>query len=520
MLRQVSRSLVAVVATAAILAVVRPASAQFEQNFNLDINASVGMEGIEEPDGTSDGSGEANLKTNAYVNVDAGVLVQAHILQSFIAAPLRFRTDGFKLREQDWDTRPEVLRVFRCVRLDYMRWGGSLERLDEDGSCQSWTPDEAVGSVSSARERFTYLSARLTPVNNYAVGYGTIIDGYTADIEENDYVAGVGMDVNVNRFWVMSAILGDVSDPDVVGGRTAFRPMQRTNYEDGYDGFASDTARQLFMEVGGTAVTDLTAPVTRTDDMGVLVNATDNVTVVGGDIRIRTDRESTEYMHDYKVTRFELGAEWNHIVGYDGGAHGHLRLYHDIGWLDFYVDGQYRYVGSQYIPRYFDQHYRVQRSQYLLSEAQREGTSAAGRLGTKLDALRALPRGGEHGYGSSARFRFWIPKATGDGWRKLAELRLFVEGVPGRAASNSAGVEASIINIENKLDIYGRFAQQGWDSPADLFRLKNSILSATVVYDLTDQLYLQADYSQTWFQVSAIDFDSTNNFGLQLGVNY
>ena len=105
---------------------------------DLTIDAQLGFESLEEP--ITAESGAQVLDSTGYVTVNAAALLQVYNLQTFMQGPLRFTTTDFSIRSQDWDETQEILRVFRCARVDYMNYGGGSVRLNENGACASWTP--------------------------------------------------------------------------------------------------------------------------------------------------------------------------------------------------------------------------------------------------------------------------------------------------------------------------------------------------------------------------------------------
>jgi len=510
---------------AVVLAAPHSVIAQEDNVYNIDLDAQIGFESLEEPAEAASGAEAAagqllGLDTNAYVTVNATALVQASNLQAFIQAPLRFNVDGFELRKEDWDEPSEILRIFRCARIDIMVEDGVMVRPNSDGSCRSWTPDEAVGSVSSARSDFLYLSARLAPLDNYSLGYGSIVSGYDAMLEEDHFRDGVTLEMNINRALVFSGALSDVTSPTVAAGRIAFRPVQNSASTSGgygqYGAYEAPEDLDFFVEIGVTAASDLSAPATFDAETGQ-VTSERAVTIGGVDARIRLTEESTATMEGYEVMRFELGTEFNQILDFQGALHNHLRFYYDVGSVDFFIDGEHRMLMGQYIPNYFNQHYRIQRTQFALSDDQRALVEGEATL-TKRGVLEALPDTTEHGFATTATFRFWADAGTGSGWNRAADLWVFAEQTPGRDLSGRAGAGISLYGLDDKLDITALFVQQGWDTLDGLFALDRSILEVAARYMLDGGMYLDFFFDQTFFLLpDESGFDTANDFGVNLG---
>ena len=112
-----------------------------EDDLNVELDANIGIENMEEPDASN------KLENNTYLALSVAALLQAWNLQAYIQAPLRFNFDGFSIREADWDETEEILRAFRCVRLDYMSSGGYETRISETGECHSWRRVHCAGGV-------------------------------------------------------------------------------------------------------------------------------------------------------------------------------------------------------------------------------------------------------------------------------------------------------------------------------------------------------------------------------------
>lgn len=487
-----------------------------EECLNIDIDASLGLESLGEPQ--ADGGEEAQqTEATGYANIDAAALLQIYQFQAYLRAPLRFALSDFSIREEDWDQTEEFLRAIPCARVDFMdvadhgmqNW--SPVRLSEDGHCSSWTPTEAVGDVFRDPWDLTYWSVRLAPLRNFTLGNGSIVDGYDSTLEEDFYREGVELEVNLNRRFVLLAGLSDIIDPTVLAGRAAFRPVD-SEHEGEYYG---DDRTQLFAEIAVTAATDVSAP--------TLLNASgarneETILLGGVDARFRWSKVNDYSRESYRIVRLELGARYDQFFDRDQGVLANLRFYYDIGDVDFYIDGEYRLLHGQYVPSYFDQHYRVQREQYPLSEAQRQGYSRREALFTKLDFLNNLPEDTEHGYAANFRFRFWPWSAEQSAWtRDGADLWLFIEQVPGRDASGRAGAGLGFPNIADRLRLWGEFIQQGWNSVGDIFALNNSVLNVTGRIGLTNEIYLDLYFNQAWFQFEDGTFDTTNDLGFDVG---
>lgn len=479
-----------------------------EGDFSADIDATVGLEALEEPNKSNE------LETETYLAVSVAALLRAWNLQAYFQGPLRFNLDGFAIRDKDWDETEEILRAVRCFRIDYMSADGSEIQYREDGGCNSWTPEEAVGDVAAERSNFLYLSTRLRPIREYSLGYSSIVSGYNAMLEEDHYREGIALEANINRHFTINAALSDIIDPTATMGRVAFRPLQ--NQVEGYDPDYSDESADtdIFVEVGVTAASDLAPPTELNVETGKF--DTDSAVLVGGvDARIRYSSADTWTHESYRVLRFEYGAEFNKIFEHGEAMHNHLRFYYDVGSVDFFIDGEYRLLFGRYLPVYFDPHYRVQRGQYFLSDDQRDLVGTEELTLTKLDFLRSLPEQTEHAYAGTMRFRFW--KQVEDGFSRSVDTWLFAEGVPGRDLSNRAGFGLKLYSLFDKLTIQGLFVQQGWDDFGGLLTLQNSVLEVDARYLLTEELYLDFFFDQTWFLVEGGGFDTANDIGLNLG---
>ena len=194
-----------------------------------------------------------------------------------------------------------------------------------------------------------------------------------------------------------------------------------------------------------------------------------------------------------------------------------MRFYYDVGAVDLYIDGEYRLILGKYLPAYFNQHYRVQRSQYRLSEDQQRDVGTELLRMTKLDFLDSLPEATEHAYAATMRVRFWKADEYHGAWFRAADWWVFAEQIPGRELSGRAGTGIALHNLAGKVNINGQFVQQGWDDLDGLFSLSNSVLEIGARYLFTESLYLDVFFDQTWFLVDDGGFDTANDIGINFG---
>jgi hypothetical protein len=482
---------------------------------NLDIDASLGLESLQEP--TRDPNATERSRATGYATVDATGLLQIYQFQAALRAPLRFNLSDFGIRAEDWDQTEELLRTIPCARVDFMdvadhgRDNWTPVRLRETGQCTSWTPTEAVGDVFREPWDFTYWSLRLAPLNGFTLGSGSIVDGYRSTLEEDFYREGLEVEVNLNRRFAFLAGLSDILDPTVIAGRAVYRPLDSETV----GSFYGAARTQLFAELGLTTAADVSAP-TLLNEGGA--RREEAIAIGGAEARFRWSSVDDYSRDSYEIVRFEVGSRFNKFFGRDHGLHANLRFYYDIGDVDFYIDGEYRMLRGRYLPSYFNQHYRVQREQYPLSEAQREGFTRQEALFTKLDFADNLPDDTEHGYAATFRFRFWPWDAMRSAWtRDGADLWLFIEHVPSRDASGRAGAGLEFPNIADRLRLWGEFVQQGWDDVGGIFRLDSSVLNVNSRLLLTDEIYLDIYFNQAWFQFDDGTFDTTNDLGFNVG---
>lgn len=241
-----------------------------------------------------------------------------------LQAPLRWKIYGFddgkatfELRKQDWD---EVDDVFKIVR--YVEYG---------------SPRETV-------------YARLGELAGATMGHGSIVSWYYNSVEVDHWQTGARFDVNLAPGGLES-MLQSISSPRLVGGRLHVRPWW----------FVDRCSWLAKLSVGFSTYVDAAAPFT-------LAGAT-----VDEHERLAAPNTRAVAVYGFDVDYPLVVSRWfdltpyldvNGITGEGAGFHGGAIVGLHPGRFDVQARLEYRHVGAQYLPAYFDSLYEVQRLQF------------------------------------------------------------------------------------------------------------------------------------------------------------
>ena len=433
--------------------------------------------------------------------------VRVHALQSALRIPLRFDPNSGDLRKRDWDEAADFFRLAQCLRLDFSL-EDAFER--EQGLCHAW---------DVPRDDY-YFSTRFGPIYDFDLGHGTILRSYSNTLDPDHFQAGAIADLQFHQFVVTHLIIDNMANPSLVGGTFGFRPFA---YETTETADLYEQQHQVQMQV--TAVSDLGAPLmvqtafgqALTDGEGNLLYNTESVAVVGGDLQYR-------YVFGRQV-EFEARADFNLITGH--GMGGHLQAWwiynHPEGDYSVRGIGEFRYVQDNYIPNYFDSYYFIQRQQYGLSDALRESLSIADDpFLTKQEFLNGLDAA-DWNMGYLGGLEFEARRGTGDAERTALLGRLYVSDNFSREADGQFLLSVKVPRLADKIDLYGLYSRQNFDSLVDVFRIEDTLVKFLVRWDLNEQFYLSLNYGRIWqLQVdtaglSQTGFQSNDEFGFSLG---
>lgn len=258
-----------------------------------------------------------------------------------LAGPFRLRIidrspeDSGVLREQDWDTASDFMRIVREI---------SFARTWDAGEVEFYLGEQ----------------------NNVKIGHGSLMDGYFNSTQIDYYQGGVllrGHYLGNGLEFTMNNIIA----PEILAGRVFIAPL----------GWFMKNSWAERLEIGFTLGADISAPY-RTEGTGYTT-----IWAAGGDVAFRAIDKTWLVLTPYVA-----------LMGMDGdlGVHAGLSASWEISAskkLYLHVRGEYRYVGSDYHPAVYDPFYEYNKWYYDLG--------ASGSIPTFADHLAGPDLPTSHG---------------------------------------------------------------------------------------------------------------------------
>lgn len=334
--------------------------------------------------------------------------------------PLRFNTESGELRDQDWNTTYDLFRTIR-----YLRYG---------------------------QKHRTPVYARVGTLDGARLGHGFIMNYYTNEAQYDERKIGSEFNLNFNH-WGVETVVSNYDQVEIVGGRAYARPLKEV----------ASAGILKALSFGATVVGDA-------DPDGI--NSTDDdVTIAGLDVELPLLRLGPFFSAIY--------ADYAKILNYGAGkAVGlQLGLWKLSGLLTIQAKVERRFLGSQFLPSYFDPFYEVQRFQMAASGPLRK---------TDLLLQRTTHEQGIYG------------ELFGDIFKTVKLLGTFerIDGQPNSGRLHLAALLSPTVGPFRARALYDKSAI---DDFADTFTLNNrSILRAGIGYQINAYLYLFTDYIWTF----------------------
>lgn len=434
--------------------------------------------------------------------------LRLHNLQAAIRIPLRIDPDTGDLRQKDWDESSDYFRLGQCVRFD-MSASQRFER--ERGLCQHW---------QIPRDDY-YVTFRLGPVQDFSLGHGTILNGYSNTLNPDHFQAGVVGQMQFHQFVLGNFLVDNVTNPTLIAGALALRPF---SYELEETAEWYEERHQLQVQL--SAVSDLQAPdqvqsafgMALTDGDANLLYSTRPLTVVGGDF---------EWKYVFgKQIEMEAHLDWNAITGHGMGAHAQawFTYNHPDGLYSVHSVGEARYIQRNYIPNYIDSYYFIQRQQYALTDRARAAfNSTDDPFVTKAQFLEQLDADSGWDPGYYLGMNFEVYKGSGEQRRKAVFGRLYIADTIGRSQDGQFLASLSIPRLSEKIDVHALYSRLSFAKVVDIFKLDNTLVKVLVRWDLNQDFYLLMNYGRIWQLRTSTDamtdtgFQSNNEFNISLG---
>lgn len=437
------------------------------ETYDMDVGAEVGF---------------ASLDHITYLAPTLAADIRINMFQLAFRAPLRFHMTDWTLREADWDETSDFFRLAQCARID---WSAEGRFQRERGFCRRW---------DVVKDDY-YASTRLAPVQDFTLGHGTILNGFSNTIDPDHFQSALVTDFQLHQFVTGHFLLDNVTNPNLLGGTLSLQPFA---YEQEATAEYYEESNRLTLEL--TAVSDIGAPdrvLTAfgrplTDDHANLLYTRKPVTVLGADLTWR-------YIFGEQIN-FELHADANYIAGHGMGSHAQaLFIYnHPDGIYSWRGVGEFRYVERDYIPNYFDSYYFIQRQQFNLS-AQADAASAGigDAIVTKQQFLNSLPRG-QFDAGYYMALEGEIYTGEGDDRRVVANGRVYIADSLGRNADGQFLVSLGLHRLGGDIDVTALYSRQNWSMLRDIFQLNNTLIKLLVRWDVSTDWYLLMNYGRIW----------------------
>lgn len=460
--------------------------------------------------------GAASLESQGYYLVNATAMMRigdrGANFRADLWLPLRFSTDGFRLREEDYARGRDFVRIARCVRLDLGDYTMPEDRYDPTCRPYEWS------DADSAR---TYFSARMFPLAQLSLGHETLFHNFRTSIDPDHPQLGVVANGQFGDRVVLDAILDDVTRPRILAGRAALRPMRGINVDQIDGAMAYGTAHEL--QAAATWVSDLFAPLETLTALGrpILDPGT-------GDRQFRTTPFSAVSL-DAHYERVWFNAELApdstpqcaHLQTLAGfGAMGYADynrflpvassdalhvgaelIYKRLEYFTRYdnegnarprrcqttaspetdltdtwevrLRGEFRQLGNRYLPEYFDANYSVQSQQFALTTDARRAAGIDAPNLTKLGWLNSRPEGSVQGFQGSLQVFVPIPTAQNEAPSRLP-IGLFVEDATGPV---NATVSLVVGPYQmGQLIIAAQYLRRNFDGLEDLFNVGDGSL--------------------------------------------
>ncbi len=332
-------------------------------------------------------------------------------------APLLTRRLG-RLRTEDWDSVHDFGRV-----LKYVTWGRKEDRL-----------------YISAGQRYAST-----------IGHGALVRRYAPNVDIDYPRASAQVDA-YNDFGGFELFTNDLLEWNTLAGIAFIKPLSF---------FKSENLLAKTLSVGVSGATDWRAPYQLTtdgmtglrqiDSQGRLLSTARPVGLIGVDAEVKVLKTSNVDLKPY--------VDYSMLIGGDGGFTAGLLGRFNVGTdivNAFRVVGEFRVLGSRYMPSYFDTFYEIER--FIFASEEVPGQASRNAL-TRQQVVMDRGLGQRLGYYVEASWG--IPGKVG--------LTLAAEGVSNLPNTNLiAHLEVPVLDF---FQIFGSYYKRGITSAAAIFRI-------------------------------------------------
>jgi len=332
-------------------------------------------------------------------------------------APLLTRRLG-RLRTEDWDSVHDFGRL-----LKYVTWGRKEDPL-----------------YISAGQRYAST-----------IGHGALVRRYAPNVDIDYPRASAQVDA-YNDFGGFELFTNDLLEWNTVAGIGFIKPLSFLK---------SENLLAKTLSIGVSGATDWRAPyqlsvdstsgLRQVDAQGRLLSRTRAVGLVGLDAEVKVVKTAHVDLKPY--------LDYSMLIGGDGGLTAGLLARFNVGTdvvNAFRLVGEFRALGSRYLPSYFDTFYEIER--FIFASEAAPGQVSRNAL-TRQQVVMEQGLGQRLGYYVEASWG--IPGKVG--------LTLAAEGVSNAPNTNLiAHLEVPVLDF---VQVFGSYYKRGITSPAAIFRI-------------------------------------------------
>jgi hypothetical protein len=430
-----------------------------------------------EPEGVSTlldlGLGFSQLGADSFIDTNIAFNLNWDKLELGFLVPLRIRIidnepeDDSVFREEDWDEPAEYLRIIR-----YVQYGS----------------------------RFDPYYVRAGELSGVMMGHGTIVQGYNNVIDVNHYQWGLTGAVNLN-FGGFELLMDNVTDPDVIGLRSYVRPWNFDDSENIWDNMA----------FGLTVVSDIDAP----DELAIRTDGTYDLFDGNGNLTSANTRSTTVLGLDVElqVLTTELVsitpyADINMHFGQGSGFHlGNLANFSIADVVDINTRLEFRGLGSNYLPAYFDGLYELER--YLFRPVPSLG------LAQRFPKLQWLDQ--EETDGALEARVGWYGDWT-LGLLGMVFLNIAYENYQG--SNNSSLMARLTLPQAGPVALGAYFINQNFDGITDVTNLDNAMFVSEARASIYGPLYVIGQYSRRFSAQEDGSYETIDDWGVGVGTRF
>jgi len=357
-----------------------------------------------------------------------------------------------KIRKEDWDEFSDWLTLVR-----YFRYG--------------WKFDES-----------NMFYARFGDLGSAYIGHSTIVSSYLNSISWDEFKPGLQFDV-YTPWGGIETIMDDIISPGLMGTRLYVRP---TTFFLGHDNYYSNFA------IGTSFIGDRKAKskVESTDSDGNLVITSKNESLFfyGFDLEFRVFRN--KYVTVTPYTDFNFISDFGH--GYHFGIDNKLHI--PLTGALFSFKPEYRILGDQYMPGYFDSMYMVTNELY------------------KYDLLEKQKA--KNGYYIELGYEQYFLNSI------LFNIKGSYEDYQGK--NNSAVLLQGSVPILESFNFSAIYSKVAFNNFSDAFDLKNALLIVEASVAIYGPMKVRIQYERTWYEDKDgnLDYDSSWSFGTYVAFTF